>query len=157
MTPKSRPGGGGAHRGRDTLGRIILVAAWHALCIPFTTMGCFAFWPTPYLEENEAPSFFKWSRDDGALVSVDGVNDTFFVIALDPDLGDEETLQFIWQAGPYLVDPREESADADGDTILFYSLIDIPYDPDLDGEVLSCTVIDEGGADDRMSWPLEVL
>ena len=120
-------------------------------------MACFAFWPTPYLDENEAPLFFKWSRDDGAVVSVDGVNDTFFVMASDDDLGEDEILQFTWQAGPYLVDPREEWVDDDGDTRYFFSNIEIPHDAELDGEVLSCTVVDEAGADDRMSWPLEVL
>ncbi len=122
-------------------------------------MGCFAFWPTPYLEENEAPSIRDVSREDGTTVTIDGANDVFFVTAEDPDLDVEsgDAVEFVWQAGPYLVDPREEREFDNGDNIVFYSTIEIPYDPELDGEMLSVTVYDAEGADDRMSWPLEVL
>lgn len=122
-------------------------------------MGCFAFWPTPYLDENEAPSIRDFSREDGTMVTVDGVNDVFFVTAEDPDLDVEagDAVEFFWQAGPVPVDAREEREIENGENIIFYSRIDIPYDPDLDGEMLSVTVYDAEGADDRMSWPLEVL
>ena len=122
-------------------------------------MGCFALWPTPYLDENEAPVILQRSREEGTTHTVDGVNDLFFVVAEDPDLDVEagDSLQFIWQAGPYLVDPREEREETEGEAIYFYSLIEIPYDPELDGELLSVSVYDAEGAEARSSWPLEVL
>ncbi|MBM4365740.1 MAG: hypothetical protein FJ102_05955 [Deltaproteobacteria bacterium] len=122
-------------------------------------MGCFAFWPTPYLDENEAPELERASWDDGEPVTVDGVNDIFFAVAFDPDLDAEagDSVEFLWQAGPYLVDPREEREEETGDQIYFYSFVELPYDPELNGEMLSVTVYDVEGADDRMSWPLEVL
>lgn len=122
-------------------------------------MACFDFEPVPYLDENLAPQFKATSYEPGTLLTIDDANVVMTAIAYDEDAAEGDTLDFLWFAGPqFLSSTPLPGLGNEGDEIVLHgSVVTLPYDLDLDGLELSCTVIDAEGADVEATWPLEVL
>lgn len=119
-------------------------------------MACFVTWEIPLVEENKAPAILSGGFDDGELVTIDD-DQTFWIVAQDPD--SQEPLLFLWKAGnePLFGEPSQvgEGGDPEGPT--WMSQVEVPYDPELDGDTVECQVYDGGGAKVELVWPLEVL
>jgi hypothetical protein len=80
-----------------------------------------------------------------------------FVVAQD---GDDDRISFVWSyANGDLIGDAEYFVDeVDGDAPdRQTSLVNVPWDPELDGEELRCDVFDEENDTLTLSWPLEVL
>ena len=129
------------------------------VCIPLGPMACFDFEPIRYLDENLSPDFEHLAFEDGTQLTVDDANVRVFAIAYDEDYVSGDTLDFLWYAGPQFIsgDPMQVPGDTSDERVLFASQIVVPYDLDLNGQELSCTVIDPEGAKVEASWPLVVL
>ena len=161
MTPVSRfaKGERRPHRHHRPLAYAIVI--WHGACLVFSQMACFVTWEMPLAEEdNEPPVLISYPREKDEVFVVDS-DTTAFVSAQDPD--SSEPLSFNWNAGneplfgqPQITDPGDEESDPPRRPT-WMSIVDVPWDEELDGETLTCRIFDSEGAKVEIAWPLEVL
>lgn len=159
VTTKSQTAGCLPLRRDQKLRSLWVFWVWHAICLPLGPMACFDFEPIVYLDENQVPEFERTAFDDGAVLVVDDANVTFFAIAFDPDHEQGDSLDFLWFAGPEFVSssPMPVPGDTADERVNFGSKIVVPYNLELDGLELSCTVVDPEGGETERTWPMEVL
>lgn len=123
---------------------------WHVACIPFLASGCFYLGPIPTLEDNVPPEVVRAEPlpDDEEAVLIGPAGQSVFVLARDRE-GDE--LRFAWSLTPGgILGSAYPVFDGEG------SQVDLPHDPELHGQKLSC-FIDDGENDlVAITWNLEV-
>ncbi|GDX80176.1 hypothetical protein LBMAG42_19870 [Deltaproteobacteria bacterium] len=119
-------------------------------------MACFVTWEMPLVEENEPPTIFPGGFADGELVEM-SEDTTFFVRAQDPD--SQEPLLFLWEAGNDALfgEPSQIGEPGEEAGALWYSVVVVAYDPDLDGDTVQCHIYDGDGASVDLAWPVVVL
>lgn len=124
---------------------------WHALCfVPLS--ACLITDPLPTILENQAPMINPTSYPPDEPIVWKDTSVNVWVMAVDPD-GDEINFFFSLSEDGSLGTAVQVSTNPEGWQVT------LPYDLDLDGQVLTCTVFDDQvvPAWSEVSWPLEVL
>jgi hypothetical protein len=126
------------------------IAPWHVLC-SCGLSGCFYFGPLPQLEENEPPVILRTSHIADTPITWKDTSVNVWVQASDPE---GNGLSFFFELNNLpLGTATQISTDPEGWMVV------LPYDPSLNGQILTCTVYDHENipAWTSISWPLEVL
>jgi len=132
---------------------------WRGSCfslvmlLPFitSTAGCLDFRPVPWREPNASPQQRSVYPDADTTVSLTAQGAQAVGVIVE----DEDTVTFIWSlsrdgyVGTATPIPASERAQG--------SQIKLAYDPELDGQTLTCVVSDGLSEDLTFRWQLEVL
>ena len=120
---------------------------WHALCFLPWLSGCFYLGPMPDWEDNLPPRVLASNPADGEPIVLGPSGRQVMVVVTDPDPDDAVTITWWYSLDGYIGDAQPFP---DG------SAVNLPGDPELDGQELRCLLYDEAGHDVNLAWPLEV-
>lgn len=122
--------------------RPVVGVAW----LPWLS-GCFYVGPMPDWEDNLPPRVLASNPADGEPIVLGPTGRQVMVVVNDPDPDDTVTLTWWYSLDGYI-----------GDAVPFPdgSAVDVPWDPELDGQELRCLMYDDAGHDVNLAWPLEV-
>lgn len=134
MTRMSRFASDGAPSHRSGPVRTGVVALWSLSCI-FGGQGCLYVEPAWQEPLNLPPDLIRVNPPEPTLTFEREV-ERISVIAADPE-GD--ALTFLWQPPPFVVGTETETS-VDG---IYTWSVDIPYTPEVDGQVLAVTIVDQ--------------
>ena len=156
MTPTSQATRSpGRRRGVPSRPRPVL-RIWHAACLLVGSTACIYPFPLRTREANAAPELKNmWpAANTGEPVEIVGHDQTFFVVAKDPELDDVHFDWSLTRDGPV----NDRATESLGDDNSEVSQITFSPDPDLDGQSLRCAYWDEGNGATQpvLEWILSV-
>ncbi len=130
---------------------------WHLACIMVGVLallplsGCFYVVPVPWADPHPSPQKKSVSPDPDTAALLTATSQNAFVVVVD----DDDTVSFIWtlSSDGYVgtATPVANEGTIQG------SQVKLPYDPNLDGQTLTCVVSDGLSDDITYRWQLEVL
>lgn len=133
-----------------------ILRLWHAACFLVGSTACIYPFPLRTREANAAPELKNmWpAANTGEPVEIVGHDQTFFVVAKDPELDDVHFDWSLTRDGPV----NDRAVESLGDDNSEVSQITLSPDPDLDGQSLRCAYWDDGNGATQpvLEWILSV-